>query len=253
MFKETGGLSMKRNLQILYEDPHIIVCFKPHGIATQSRKPGQPDMEHMILNHIASSSHKPASKNADHPYLAVIHRLDQPVSGILVFAKTPEAARNLNRQLTAGSFCKQYLALVEGIPAKEQETLTDYMIKDGRTNTSRICGKDTPGAKQARLSYRVLSNQNTVYAGIFLQDTAKSAEHIDSCALLEVTLDTGRHHQIRVQLAHMGCPIVGDTKYNSKTHSAKGWQTIHLCAYKLTFQHPVSKKAMDFVSGHPAS
>lgn len=212
---------MKHELEILYEDSHIIVCFKPHGIATQSRKAGVPDMEHMILNHIAQGTSK------GKPYLAVIHRLDQPVSGILVFAKTPQAAKELNRQLTTEGFGKHYLAQVDGIPPKSEGSLVDYMVKDGRSNTSRICTKNTPGAKEARLSYRVLS---------------KEPGH----SLLEVTLDTGRHHQIRVQLANMGCPITGDAKYNPQTAGAHTWQTIRLCAYKLSFRHPVTQKALNF-------
>lgn len=210
---------MKHELEILYEDAHIIVCFKPHGLATQSRRPGVPDLEHLLLNHIA--------ENQKPPYLAVIHRLDQPVSGILVFAKTPEAARKLNRELTKEGFGKHYLALVDGIPSENERTLTDYMVKDGRTNTSRICDKSTTGAKEARLSYRVLSTEA-------------------SRSLLEVILDTGRHHQIRVQLAHMGCPIVGDTKYNPAEKNIRGWQTIRLCAYRLEFHHPVTNKLMKF-------
>lgn len=237
---------MKQNLQIFYEDPHIIVCYKPGGIATQSRKPGQPDMEHIILNHIASSGHGGAKKTTC-PYLAVIHRLDQPVSGVLVFAKTPEAARNLNKQLTTQGFGKHYLALVDGRPRKNQGTLTDYIVKDGRTNTSRICGENTPGAKWAQLSYCVLPETDPRYTGIFsetfggnLRDTSREK------TLLEITLNTGRHHQIRVQLAHMGCPITGDTKYNPDAAGISGWQTLSLCAYKLSFRHPINGQAMLF-------
>lgn len=237
---------MKHELQILYEDSHIIVCLKPHGIATQSRKPGQPDMEHMILNHLAISRHKIPSQKAARPYLAVIHRLDQPVSGILVFAKTPQAAKNLNKQLTSEGFGKHYLALVDGIPAETHGTLIDYMVKDGHTNTSRICEKNTAGAKQAMLSYQVLSCQELPYTRIFPQTTSKSAGYMNSHALLAVTLNTGRHHQIRVQLAHIGCPIVGDTKYNQKADTRQDWQTIHLCAYRLDFRHPATGKLMQF-------
>ena len=237
---------MKQKPEILYEDSHIIVCFKPHGTATQTRRPGQPDMEHMILNHLAASGHKASSGKAARPYLAVIHRLDQPVSGILVFAKTPEAAKNLNKQLTAEGFGKHYLALVAGSPEKEQGTLTDYMVKDGRTNTSRICKKDTAGAKQARLSYRILPLRSPSYAAIFPEDATASTENTITRTLLEITLDTGRHHQIRVQLAHMGCPIIGDTKYNPNADTTHSWQTLRLCAYKLTFRHPVNEKPMCF-------
>lgn len=240
---------MKQELQILYEDAHIIVCFKPHGIATQSRKPGQPDMEHMLLNYLSVSRPKASSQKTAAPYLAVIHRLDQPVSGILVFAKTAQAAKHLNRQLTTDGFGKHYLAYVDGIPEKDHGILIDYLVKDGRSNSSRICKKDTPGAKQARLSYRILPDPQDLCARVFPPDVfaaSKNAGSIDSRVLLEICLDTGRHHQIRVQLAHMGCPIVGDTKYNPKAGAAQGWQTLALCAYKLSFRHPVTNKDLSF-------
>lgn len=231
---------MKHQLEILYEDSHIIVCFKPHGLATQSRRAGLPDMERMILNHLALNNPK------DKPYLAVIHRLDQPVSGILVFAKTPKAAKELNRQLTEKGFGKHYLAQVDGIPPKSEGSLTDYMVKDGRTNTSRICEKNTPGAKQARLSYQTVSEHPSLYTSIFPETVAETEESAALRTLLKITLDTGRHHQIRVQLAHIGCPIVGDTKYNPKAASACKWQSIRLCAYRLTFRHPVTDRTMNF-------
>lgn len=239
---------MKQKLQILYEDSHIIVCFKPHGTAAQSRRPGQPDLEHMILNHLASSARSASTKRNAKPYLAVIHRLDQPVSGVLVFAKTPQAANNLNRQMTSKGFGKHYLALVDGMPDKAQGTLTDYIVRDGRTNTSRICGKDTEGAKKARLSYRVLSENRSFYSNLFpgTSLSSRNADSLPSHTLLEVTLDTGRHHQIRVQLAHIGCPITGDTKYNPNADISHGPQTLRLCAYKLTFRHPATGKMMKF-------
>ncbi len=237
---------MKQELKILYEDSHIIVCFKPNGIAVQSRRPGQPDMEHMLLNHITASMSGSHSGKYTKPYLGVIHRLDQPVSGILVFAKTSKAAQNLNKQLTSNCFGKHYLALVDGTPAETQGTLVNYMIKDGRTNTSRICEKDTAGAKEARLSYRVLSDSRAAYH-IFPQDiTCENTSGSSPHTILEVSLDTGRHHQIRVQLAHMGCPIVGDTKYNPNADAAHNWQILRLCAYKLTFRHPATGKRMHF-------
>lgn len=219
---------MRQELQILYEDPDIIVCFKPHGLATQSHRISTPDLEHMILNHLAEAEHSSSSshKHRSAPYLAVIHRLDQPVSGILVFAKNPKAARNLNHQLTNEGFGKHYMALVDGCPSKETDTLVNYLVKDSKSNTSRVCEHHIHGAKEARLSYRIHS---------------KEAEH----TLLEVTLDTGRHHQIRVQLAHMGCPIVGDTKYNPNAQK-KGWQEIKLCAYRLAFRHPITGTPLEF-------
>ena len=128
---------------IIYEDAHIIVCHKPAGIPVQTARIGTPDMVSMLKTHLAPSSE-------GEPYLAVIHRLDQPVEGLLVFAKTPAAARELNRQLTASGFGKYYRAVVRGIPEPVEGTLEDYMVKDRRTNASRICDRNTPGAKRAR-------------------------------------------------------------------------------------------------------
>lgn len=249
-------------LSILYEDNDIIVCRKPHGLPVQTRRAADPDMETLIKNHIAAnaagipSSREPSSRQ---PYLAVIHRLDQPVAGILVFAKTPAAARELNRQLQNEGFGKYYLAETEGTPPVPEGTLEDYLVKDGRTNTSRICDKETPGAKPARLHYRTISPES---AGA-LTDTGIPAKENSAHTFLEIHLDTGRHHQIRVQLAHMGCPIVGDTKYNPSApdagnSSASGGirrersgqqdkQELMLCAYKLSFLHPRTKEKMCFV------
>lgn len=216
-----------QNLNILYEDSDIIVCVKPHGLATQSKSFSSPDLEKLLLNHIAKTS-----KTTGKPYLAVIHRLDQPVSGILVFAKTPFAAKELNKQLTTSGFGKHYYALVQGIPAAASGTLENYLIKDGRTNSSRVCDKNTKDAKLARLTYKVVEKSAFSF----------SVESTTETSLLEVVLDTGRHHQIRVQLSNIGCPIVGDSKYNPAPQSG----TLCLCAYKLVFKHPRTKKEMSF-------
>ena len=212
--------------EILYEDKWIIVCKKPHGVPTQSKDFRTPDMESILKHHIYKNASVTDGQKKSAPYLAVIHRLDQPVSGLLVFAKTPAAAKELNRQLTQNGFGKYYRALVQGTPSPEEGTLEDYLVKDGRTNTSRVCSKDTPGAKLAKLQYRV---------------TAK-----EPCTCLDIHLSTGRHHQIRVQLAHMGCPIIGDTKYNPNASQPGAYQELKLTAYKLTFIHPNTKKEMQF-------
>ena len=136
-------------LNILYEDPHILVCVKPHGIATQSKSIRYPDMVSLIKNHLAKASGTSGKSGAPksigyrtpgsaEPYLAVIHRLDQPVAGILVFAKTPAAAKDLNKQLQNLGFGKYYRALVPNTPSTKEGTLENYMVKDARTNTSRI-------------------------------------------------------------------------------------------------------------------
>lgn len=203
-------------LNILYEDKDIIVCVKPAGIATQSSRIGTPDMVSLLKNHLHS-------KQPDRqPYLAVIHRLDQPVTGLLVFAKNKKAAAELSRQLTTSGFGKHYLAVLSNCPSSEEAVLTDYLVKDGRTNTSHICSKETHGAKEARLHYKII------------QKTACSA-------IADITLDTGRHHQIRVQMASIGCPIVGDSKYGAPQPGQ-----LMLFACRLTFKHPITKKALDF-------
>lgn len=219
---------------ILFEDKDILVCVKPEKTAVQNSKSGVPDMVSLIKNYLHQNSLKDGE-----PYLAVIHRLDQPVTGILVFAKTPAAAKELNRQLQNGGFGKYYLALLTARPKETEGTLTDYMVKDGRTNTSRICTKDTAQAKKAVLHYRIIPRTEE-----FSFLTSFPAE----LPLAAIQLDTGRHHQIRVQMAHMGCPIAGDQKYGTACagQSACEYRTLALWAYRLTFTHPYTKKKMDF-------
>lgn len=216
---------MNKEVKILYEDKDILVCVKPHGMATQSKSLRDTDMERWVKNYLYRQN--PSGKE---PYVAVIHRLDQPVKGILVFARNEKAARGLNKELTTGQFGKYYVALVDGVPAETEGTLEDYLVKDGRNNVSKVCTANTKGAKMARLKYKVLAS---------VQADKKQT-------LLEIHLDTGRHHQIRVQMSHMGCPLVGDTKYNPKSKEMKTWQQIYLCAYKLDFKHPITGKPMHF-------
>ena len=208
------------NLRILHEDEHVIVCYKPAGIATQTAKMGAQDMESLLKNYLYKKEKKM-------PYVAVIHRLDQPVEGVLVFAKTPFAAKELNKGMQGAGFGKYYKAVVCGIPNEKKAVLEDYLVKDGKTNTSRVGKKDEAEAKKAVLAYEVI-------------------QQTDDKALLKIKLETGRHHQIRVQMANMGCPIWGDTKYNSAENVDKSWKNIALCAYHLEFVHPKTKKKMVF-------
>ncbi|MGN0422153.1 MAG: RluA family pseudouridine synthase [Lachnospiraceae bacterium] len=223
-------------LEILYEDSHILVCVKPHGIATQSKRIGSPDMVNLLKNHIYQSN-----PSQGEPYLAVIHRLDQPVKGILVFAKTPFAAKELNKQLTSQGFGKYYRVLVDGRPPQDEGKLENYMIKDTKTNTAKICTANTKGAKIARLSYKIIQKGQ----GYFNLGRG-NFNFTPSQTELDIHLDTGRHHQIRVQLANIGCPIIGDTKYNPHCSERNEWQEICLCAYKLEFQHPKTHKLLHF-------
>ena len=230
-------------INILYEDPSILVCVKPRGVATQSKRSGTPDMVSLLKNHIYHNSPK-----KDEPYLAVIHRLDQPVKGILVFAKSLFAAKELNRQLQNQEFGKYYHALVDGHPPKSAGTLEDYIIKDTRTNTSKICSANTKDAKIARLHYTIIKEgQGHFKMGHDDFNWGRGKMKIPpSPTELEIHLETGRHHQIRVQLANAGCPIVGDTKYNPRFKHSDEWQEIQLYAYKLEFRHPENHKIMRF-------
>ena len=203
--------------EILYEDKHLLVINKPAGLATQSARMSEPDVVSELKNYLAGKNPTKA------PYLGVIHRLDQPVEGILVFAKTKQAAAGLS-----GQFLKQYLALVEGIPAESSGKLINYLEKEG--NLAKIT-EEGKGQK-AVLTYKTLETCEQGYS------------------LVEVTLETGRFHQIRVQFAGMGHSILGDRKYGSEKALALGGdlglRTIALCAYKCTFTHPFTGKAMEF-------
>ncbi len=207
------------NFKILHEDDHIIVCYKPAGIPTQTAKLGTPDMVSLLKNHLKGG------------YVAVIHRLDQPVEGVLVFAKTPAAAKELNKQLQSDDFGKYYQAVLWGIPKERQATLEDYLVKDGKTNTSRVGNANEKDAKKAILSYEV---------------TATGKDIDRDVSSVKIKLGTGRHHQIRVQMSNMGCPIWGDSKYNTMMIQDRRFRQLALCAYRLEFVHPKTKKKMEF-------
>lgn len=204
---------------ILYEDKCILVCQKPAGFPVQSKRMGTLDMECALRNYLA--------RKGQEPYVAVIHRLDQPVQGILVFAKDRQSAAKLSKQMQQGKIEKTYLAYTQGYTDKKQEVLINELEKDGKTNTSKVVLKKTQNSKRAELSYKVL-------------------KETEQGSLLEISLKTGRHHQIRVQLAYAGLPIFGDAKYNPKCTKEDVNQGISLCAYKLSFLHPVQGKKMEF-------
>lgn len=231
------------NKNIVFEDRHVIVVYKPAGIATQTARVGQQDMVSELKNYLAAAD---LPKKQEH-YLGVVHRLDQPVSGLLVFAKTKEAAAGLSRQVTDGQMQKYYYAIVLGKPEEEKGRLEDFLYKDGRTNQSLVVKEDFPGAKKAVLEYRLVKSLHAFFESseeplVF----AKPPE----VSLLEIKLVTGRHHQIRVQLSHAGLPLLGDSKYGSERSKflsrQTGYKNTALCAYRLSFAHPVSKKKMDF-------
>ncbi|MDO4303947.1 MAG: RluA family pseudouridine synthase [Bacillota bacterium] len=235
---------MQKN--IIYEDDHIIVVYKPAGIATQTARLGQRDMVSELKNYLAK---KPEYKGKGEPYLGLVHRLDQPVSGILVFAKNKNAAAELSRQVTNGQMQKHYYAVVLGVPEEKEGKLENYLYKDGKTNQSLVVREGFPGAKKAVLKYRVVTTlavleENGVHK--------KSAVYASSkeVSLVEIQLITGRHHQIRAQFSYAGYPLLGDGKYGnekSKLLSRQaGCKNTALCAYKLAFIHPISQKEMVF-------
>ncbi len=209
----------------VYEDHEILVCIKPAGMATESASVREKDLMSEIRAHL------------DNGYVGLIHRLAQPVSGLLVFAKTPGAAADLSAQVKRADMCKIYLALVEGkIPAAaEPVTLTDYLIKDAKAKKALVVSehtKDAKGhsAKCARMSYEVLSYDEAINA-----------------TLLKIRLFTGRFHQIRAQFSHAGHPILRDVKYGAKKPAAfEKAAGVALCACELRFLHPKTKEEMVF-------
>ena len=206
--------------EIIYEDEAIIVCRKEAGVAVQTARAGQADVVSLLKNYRA--------KKKEEPYIGLIHRLDQPVEGVLVFAKTQGAAGNLSKQIMAGGAGKYYLAVTEGVPGKQEGFFIDYLKKNGKANMSQAVPENTPGAKKAILHYRVLDQKEM---------NGKSR------ALLKIKLETGRHHQIRVQLSQAGIPLLGDRKYNPA--GEKG-TSLGLCSCSLEFRHPKTGKPMKF-------
>ena len=217
-------------MHILYEDKEIIVVEKPAGEPVQTKKITTMDLTSKLKIYLQK-------KYSEDPYLGIIHRLDQPVRGILVFALNEKAAGSLSRQISSGGFNKKYHAYVEGIVKTydEWKTQVDYLIKD--KDTARIVNRDNKNAKRAELKYRTVKI-----------DEAKKE------TLLDIELVTGRFHQIRVQLSNMDHPIIGDVKYGAKANEAgrgpikdgTSERSIGLCAYHLSFIHPTTGRYMEF-------
>ena len=217
---------MKRP-KILYEDDSILVAVKPYGVPSQPDKTNSESMVSMLKLEIYEKENR-----KEEPYLVPIHRLDRPVGGIMVFAKTKEAAATLSEQSENGEMIKYYQAILTGELPNDYGEMKDYLIHDGATNVTKAVDKDTPGAKYAELSYEVL-------------DVMETDEEILSYVL--ITLVTGRTHQIRVQTAKRKAGIWGDTKYNPKFQKTKKeYKQIGLHASRLEFDHPVTGEHMVF-------
>lgn len=209
-----------KNLKVLYEDNHIIVVEKPVNIPSQGDKTGDEDMLTIIKLYIKEKYNKSGDV-----YLGLVHRLDRPTGGVMVFAKTSKAAGRLSEQVRTKEMKKKYICIVDGKLEREKDILKDYLLKNERTNTSKIVVEGTRNAKQAILDYEVV----------------KYNEEID-LSVVRVNLHTGRHHQIRVQFASRGHSLYGDQKYGTR---GQGKQ-LSLWAYYLSFNHPIKKEVVEF-------
>lgn len=200
----------------LYEDNHIIIVSKRSGEIVQGDKTGDEPLSETVKQYIKEKYHKPGNV-----FLGVVHRLDRPVWGLVVFAKTSKALTRLNKMFKDGQVHKTYWAITKNAPPAEEGVLTDWLVRNERQNKSYAHPQEVPNAKKAVLKYRVIA-------------------HSDHYHLIEVNLLTGRHHQIRCQLANMGCAIKGDLKYGAPRSNPDG--SISLLARRITFVHPVSKE-----------
>ena len=210
------------NLKVIYEDNHIIVVEKPANIPSQGDKTGDLDMLTIIKAYLKEKYNKPGNV-----YLGLVHRLDRPVGGGMVFAKTSKAASRLSEQVREKVFKKKYLVIVNGKFEEKKGTLKDYLLKNERLNKSRVVEEGTKNSKYAELDYEVLKYDKE-----------------QNLSLLKINLHTGRHHQIRVQLSSRDHSIYGDAKYNGRGSARQ----LYLWAYELTIQNVISKEEMTFTS-----
>ena len=209
-----------QDLKIFYEDNHIIVVQKPNNVPSQEDKTGDEDMLTIIKKYIKEKYNKPGDV-----YLGLVHRLDRPTGGVMVFARTSKAAARLSEQIRNKQIKKKYIAVCDGKLEKEKDTWQDFLLKNERTNISKVVLKGTKNAKEAILDYELIN---------YSEKTDLST--------VKINLYTGRHHQIRVQFASRGHSLFGDQKYGVR---GRGKQ-LRLWAYYLSFIHPITKKVMEF-------
>mgnify|MGYP003638123655 CR=1 FL=1 len=207
--------STKSNLQVLFEDNHLIIVNKRPGDIVQGDKTGDTPLSEVVKEYIAEKYHKPGAV-----FLGVVHRLDRPTSGIVIFAKTSKALARLNKMFSERETEKIYWAVVKNAPPNAEDTLTHFLKRNPKQNKSYAHIKEVPDSKKAVLHYKILKKLDNYY-------------------LLEIVLETGRHHQIRAQLSAIGCSIKGDLKYGADRSNPDG--SIHLHAKKLKLIHPVQK------------
>lgn len=217
--------SQKDNLQVLYEDNHIIIVNKRVGDIVQGDKTGDLPLSEIVKQFIAEKYQKKGNV-----FLGVVHRLDRPTSGIVIFARTSKALERLNKMLRDKKIQKTYWAIVKNKPLHKEATLTHYLKKNPKNNKSTVFSRDNEGCKKAVLNYYLI-------------------KELDNYYLLQVDLETGRHHQIRAQLAFVKCPIKGDLKYGAKRSNKDGGISLH--AREISFTHPVSKELVHIVAETP--
>jgi 23S rRNA pseudouridine1911/1915/1917 synthase len=218
-------LSHSKNLQILYEDNHLIILNKRVGDIVQGDKTGDIPLSEIVKQYLAEKYNKPGAA-----FLGVVHRIDRPTSGIVIFAKTSKALSRLNKMLVDKTIQKTYWAVVQDRVELTEGTLVNYLRKNEKNNKASVYDSETEGTKKAVLHYKVI-------------------KYLDKYTLLEIDLETGRHHQIRSQLAHLGHPVKGDVKYGFKRPNADAG--IHLHARRLSLVHPVSKELLEIEAPLP--
>ncbi len=212
-------------MTVIYEDNHIIIVNKSASEIVQGDKTGDKPLSDIVKEYLKTKYNKPGNV-----FVGVPHRLDRPVSGIVVLAKTSKALARLNEMFRNGDVKKTYWAIVKNCPKKDEEILENYLVRNEKQNKSYAYDKEVPNSKKAILHYKLIGHSQNYY-------------------LLEVDLMTGRHHQIRCQLAKMGCPIKGDLKYGSQRSNSDGSICLH--ARRVRFIHPVSKIEIDITAPTP--
>ena len=217
--------STKDNLEILFEDNHLLIVNKKSGDIVQGDKTGDKPLSEVVKEYIKEKYNKPGEV-----FLGVVHRLDRPTSGIIIFARTSKALERLNKMLRDRVISKTYWAIIKNNPKEVKGTLIHFLKKNPKNNKSTVFKKEAVGSKKAILHYTTLNN-------------------LENYSLLEIDLETGRHHQIRAQLSFIGSPIKGDLKYGASRSNKDG--SIHLHARKINFTHPVSKKIITITAPTP--
>lgn len=226
MFIQSNNIhSTKDNLHVIYEDNHLIIVNKRAGDIVQGDKTGDKPLSEVVKSYIKERDNKPGNV-----YLGVVHRLDRPTTGVVLFAKTSKALPRLNKLFAEKDAKKTYWAIVKNMPPKASDSLIHWLKKNPKNNKSSAHNKEISNSKKAILHYKVL-------------------KHLENYFLLEVNLETGRHHQIRAQLASIGCPIKGDLKYGFDRSNPDA--SIHLHARELSFTHPVSNEAIHVIAPVP--